>query len=437
MPDPLPIEPLREPFDVTITPPGSKSITCRAYVLAALAEGVSRIVRPLRAQDTDNLLTALCALGAEASWSGDEVHLKGVGGRFPRGGEVNLGDGGAPSRFMIAAGCLAAEPVIVDGSPRMRQRPVAEMVTFLQSLGADVEYVGTYGQLPVRCTASDRFCGGEMTVHTTMTSQFITALLLVAPFLPKGVHINYGGHVTSKSYVDMTIGLMQRWGVFCHEAGRAVEVPPQRVSAAELFIQPDASSAAYWWTAAALFDGATVRTPGIGGNPRQPDVEYAERVLKLMGGESWIEGSQDVRGLGDCTVCVRGRGELRSKRSFIDMSMVPDAAVALAALVSMSESPTSITGLQTLRVKESDRIAALADALRHLGCTVKTTDDSILIDPLTRHERPAVIETRNDHRLAMAFAVLGLARPGISIRDPGCVAKSYPTFWRDLARFYG
>ncbi len=152
LPDPLPIEPLRKPFDVTISPPGTKSITSRANDLAALADGESRIIRPLRADDTDRLLDALCTLGAEARLDGEDVLIKGVNGRFPRGGEVNLRDGGAPTRFMIAAACLAAEPVTVDGSPRMRERPVAEGVELLRQLGAEIEYVEAEGRRPVRVT---------------------------------------------------------------------------------------------------------------------------------------------------------------------------------------------------------------------------------------------------------------------------------------------
>ncbi len=437
LPDPLPIEPLSHPFDVTITPPGSKSITCRAYVLAALAEGESRIRRPLRADDPDRLLAALCALGAEATWSGEDVTIRGVGGRFPRGGEVNLGDGGAPSRFMIAAACLAQETVVVDGSEQMRRRPVAELVAFLQALGAELEYAGAYGSLPVRVYPSPKLQGGELDVHTTMSSQFVSALLLIAPFLPKGLNIHYGGHVTSRSYVDLTVGLLTAWGIFCDESGRAVDVPRQPVAGREMLVQPDASSAAYWWTAAALFEGATVRTPGIGGQPRQPDREYADRVLKLMGAETWVEGSPEVRSLGDSVVGARGGAGLGSTRSFIDMSMLPDAALSLAALVAMSNRTTTLTGLQTLRVKECDRIQALGAELRRIGCTIKTTDDTIAIDPSTRHEQPAAIDTHQDHRLAMAFGILGLARPGISIRNPACVAKSYPTFWQDFARLYG
>ncbi len=420
LPDPLPIPAPPRPFDAAITVPGSKSLTCRAYVVAALAEGTSRIIGPLRAADTDGLLAALGTLGAEARWVGADVRIRGVGGRFPRGGEINLGDGGAPTRFMIAAACLAADPVRVDGSPRMRERPVAEGIEMLRRLGARIEYAEEEGRLPVRVIPGS-LAGGTIEVPTTLSSQFISALLLVAPFLPRGIELRSCAPMTSESYVVLTADTLRRFGI----AVEKLRVGPQRVTGCELAIEPDASSAAFWMIAAAILAPSRLRLPGVHVPSAQPDARVAD-LLRNAGAQldATAEGLE-----------VRGAGPLRWPAE-IEASGMPDAAVALAAASTLADKPVRIRGLRTLRVKESDRIAALAAELGKLGCGVEADGESIAIDPSSRNDRPAVIETNNDHRMAMAFAVLGLARPGLSIRGPACVAKSYPGFWSDLARLY-
>ncbi|TVQ52387.1 MAG: 3-phosphoshikimate 1-carboxyvinyltransferase [Phycisphaerales bacterium] len=471
LPDPLPIVPLEKPFDVTIRPPGSKSITNRAYVLAALAEGESRIIRPLRSEDTDALLDALCTLGAEARWvageDGDDVLIKGVAGRFPRGGSVNLGDGGTPTRFMIAAACLAAEPVVVDGSPRMHERPIAEGVEMLRKLGATIEYVEEEGRLPVRIVPSEDFKGGELSIGKTASSQFISALMLIGPWMRGGIRVNFRERPTSVSYLHLTVGCIADWDAdyrnMLEEDELAVLVPEQRIESMELIIEPDASSAAYWIVAAAITE-SRARIPHLPFHSQQPDVYVARRlqpaVWKWDSGHQW---ASDVRWPVE-------NATLRPLET--DARLYPDGAMALCVALSRADGPSTITGLHTLRVKETDRIAALANELRKIGCTVETTDDSITITPLEaarddrREERagdttgeppqtassslrssdaasgasssPAqiTIETYNDHRMAMSFAILGLVRPGIAIANPKCVAKSYPTFWRDFAKLY-
>ncbi|MEE9128861.1 MAG: 3-phosphoshikimate 1-carboxyvinyltransferase [Phycisphaerales bacterium] len=436
LPDPLPIEPLRKPFDVTITPPGSKSITCRAYVLAALADGESKIIRPLRADDTDKLLDALCTLGAEARWDGEDVYIKGVNGRFPRGGEVNLGDGGAPTRFMIAVACLASEPVVVDGSKRMRERPIAEGVDMLRKLGAKIEYVEEEGRLPVRVVPSEDSIGGELEIGTTTSSQFVSAVMLIAPFTERGVMLTYTQDPTSASYIALSRCVLGDWGVK-HLArrrfwryGRVIadridSTPPK---SQEYTVEADASSAAYWLTAVAINLHTHIEIHGLRDpwSSAQPDSEFCLIVQDAGAGvymEPWPWGVDTANW--DVLKCPN-----------CDAAKSPDASLAVAVLAACSKRRSTITGLHTLRHKETDRIAALANELRKIGCTIETTDDSITIDPSTRHSDPVVIETYNDHRIAMAFGVLGLARPGISISNPACVSKSYPTFWRDFAKLY-
>ena len=270
--DPMPIVPLRTPFDLAITPPGSKSITCRAYVLAALAQGTSRIVRPLRAKDTDALLAALCTLGARASWTGDDVTIVGTGGRFPRGGTINLGDGGTPTRFMIAAACLATEPVVVDGSARMRQRPIAEGVELLRRLGAQIDFVDFNDHLPVRVTPRE-MTGGDLDVGRTLSSQFISAIMLIAPCLDTPPRLNLGPDVTSRSYVELTRKVLRQW--------RSGDDGP--IQAMTYRVEPDASAATYWLAAAAMVQGSAVRIDGLAASSAQADARFVELLAEAGG----------------------------------------------------------------------------------------------------------------------------------------------------------
>lgn len=471
LPDPLPIEPLRKPFDVTITPPGSKSITCRAYVLAALAQGESKIIRPLRADDPDHLLNALCTLGAEARWvksdthDGEDVYIKGVGGRFPRGGNLYMGDGGAPTRFMIAAACLAAEPVTIDASPRMRERPIAEGVEMLRQLGALIEYVEEEASLPVRVFPSERFHGGRVEVGEMHTSQFVSALMLVASRLAEGVTLVFHSEQpTSESYIWITADLMGEWGIDVQRPrkrllGRCnLAIKGQVIKPYDYWTEADASSAMHWAAAACVLTGSRMLVRGIAPDSKQPDVGLLDALddlgMIVAGDESGIE--------------IEGTGGLRRKdreRDRFDFALMPDAAMPFSVCAATQPYPIMLTGLRTLRVKETDRIAALANELRKVGCTVTTGEDWIEITPpttisahpmdaasddrseedggrSTRHARaesPIIIETYNDHRMAMSFAILGLNPPNgrpLAIRNPKCVAKSYPTFWKDFAKLY-
>jgi len=410
--DPLPIAPLRTPFHLAITPPGSKSLTCRAYVLAALAKGTSRIVRPLRAEDTDALLAALCTLGTRASWTGDDVTIVGNGGRFPRGGTINLGDGGTPTRFMIAAACLGTEPVIVDGSERMRQRPIAEGVELLRRLGAQIDFIEHNEHLPVRVTPRE-LTGGDLDVGRTLSSQFISAVMLIAPCLDTPLRLNLGPDVTSASYVELTRQVLRQW--------RGGDEGP--LEATTYKVEPDASAASYWLAAAAMVPGAAVRIDGLAASSPQPDAGF----VRLLAEAGCVPTGDDPLG-------VRYGGPLRGLTC--DMADMPDASMTLAAALATAEGPSTITGLQTLRIKETDRLGALATELSKIGCRIEITDDSITIRPSANHAGPVIFKTYDDHRMAMALALIGLVRPGISVANPACVSKSYPTFWRDLARLY-
>lgn len=457
LPDPLPIEPLTKPFDVTITPPGSKSITCRAYVLAALAEGESKIIRPLRADDTEHLLNALCTLGAEARWDGEDVYIRGVGGRFPRGGHLYMGEGGTPTRFMIACACLAKEPVVIDASPRMRERPITEGVDMLRQLGAKIEYVEAEGRLPVRVVPSVNFYGGQLTVGKTSSSQFISACMLIAPVLPNGLLLRFAEMVTSSSYARLTNFALMDWGIETTntlsipsehgELAAYVQIGHQGLHSASFFVEADASSACYFAAASTMLSGSRVMIRNISSDTCQPDTAMFDALDDLgmivsASCDGWhIEGTVGLQA-----------DEI--DHDTFDFSLQPDASLAFASCIAVQGCPISLTGLRTLRVKETDRIAALANELRKVGCTVETGEDWISITPPSGALRPnpraepgakgfehapVVIETYNDHRMAMAFAVLGLNPPNgvpLAIRNPKCVAKSYPGFWKDFAKLY-
>lgn len=435
LPDPLPVPPLpalaaRTGRTIELRPPGSKSLTNRAYVLAALSKGESRLARPLRSDDCDRLLAALTTLGARAEWDGADVVITGVDGRFPNGGEVNLGDGGTPTRFMIAAACLTDQPVLIDGSKRMRERPVAEGVELLRNLGADIEYVEADGRLPLRVNPSPNLAGGTIEVGRTASSQFLSALMLVAPWLANGVRIEHREPPTSASYLALTVDALRAVGapveVERDETGEPLAhiVAPGPLAARSLAIEPDASSAVYGWGAAALAAGLAVRVAGLSRDSAQPDVRILD-ALQAAGAR--VESD-------DSGTTVTGPSTLAPIDW--DASQFPDGAMALAAVLSRADGRSRISGLHTLRVKETDRLAALAVELERLGCRTRIEgDDALIIEPGDALDRTdgVTIATYNDHRMAMAFAMLGLVRRGVRIADPRCVEKSYPTFWRDLA----
>ncbi len=435
LPDPLPIAPLCRPFEVTLRPPGSKSLTCRAYVLAALARGVSRITGPLRSDDPDRLLAALTTLGAGSRWEGEDLVIEGVAGRFPRGGAVDLGEGGAPSRFMLAAACLAGGEVIVDGSTRMRERPVGELIAFLRGLGANLECLGREGHLPVRVNPAGALPGGELPIGTTLSSQSISAICLIAPWLQRGVRIRPTAPVTSASYLAMTLAVLEAFGADVeHRSGRSgvgeIRIAPCVVRGREYAIEPDATSATYWLTAAALHPGATARIEGLSQVSLQEDARYAELLVRM-------NATVPPPGPGDParpSLAIAGPPRLGGIEQ--DLANMPDSAMSLSVAAARAEGPSRLSGLTTLKVKETDRIAALAAELSRIGCTVQASDDALQIDPAKAHDRPVCIRTYGDHRMAMAFAILGLARAGISIENPACVSKSYPGFWQDLSALY-
>ena len=432
LPDPLPIAPAKAPIDARVRVPGSKSLSNRFLMLAALAVGRSSLRGLLSCDDCDRLREALAAFGVRTTDAEDEVRVE------PRAATaratVSLGDGGTPTRFMIAfAAAQASGEFTIDGSARMRERPVSEGIEMLRALGARIEYAEADGRLPVRVFGGG-LRGGTIEIGRTASSPFVSALMLVAPRLARGLEIRFSAEPTSASYIHLSLAALAAFGVEAEVsygpvvlgasrpgAGLArIAIKPQPIAAGACTIEPDASSAVYP-AAAAVLTGGAVLLEGLPRRSAQPDSFFLDD-LALRGAsiEALDEGTR-----------VAARGLLRGLDS--DYSVAPDAAVMAMVLAACATSPSRISGLGTLRVKESDRIEAVAAGLRALGGTVETGEDWVRVHPLPARLSPAEIDTANDHRIAMAFAVLGLARGGVSIKNPSCVAKSWPGFWDALA----
>ncbi len=441
LPDPLPLRTLAEVtgeaaprFRCAIMPPGSKSLSNRALLIAALAEGDSLIKRPLLdADDAKRMLGALRTLGVgvEAHPKGDFVVVRGAGGELRGGGELFLNNAGTATRFLTAASVLAHGPVEIDGNERMRERPLGELIGLLRELGAEIEELGEPGFVPIRIEGHGTLTGGEIVIPTTQSSQFVSALIMVAPWFEEGLTIHLEGEITSGSYIDMTTGLLAGVAgaeVFVSEDGRTIEIAPGGYGCFEYEVEPDASGATYLWGAAALFPGSLCRVPGMHFTALQHDARFP-MVLRRMGcpieysgGSGNVTGAKSLEGLDEA-----------------DLSQMPDTAMTLAAVAAFAEGPTRITGLRTLRVKETDRIAAIATELAKIGCRVDTQADELTVTPpdggvdCSPGCEPVTFDTYDDHRMAMSLALVGLRRPNVFINDPGCVNKTYAGFWADLA----
>ncbi len=433
--------------------PGSKSLTNRHLVIAALADGVTQLDGVLRSEDCDRLAAALTLMGARFEWSDEigatSVRVHGVAGH-PRAAErVDLGDGGTPTRFMLAVAALCAEPTEIDGSARMRERPIDEGVDLLRAIGARAEFPRVPRALPVRICggrAGELLDGGPIEVGRTASSQFISALMLIAPWTRQGIDLRFTEEPTSASYLALSLAALAAHGVEASSEYapvaldraapgiglRRIRIARQRVGSARIAIEPDASSAVYPAALAAIL-GGEVELLGCTRRSLQPDSWFLDD-LALRG--AVVEESSDFSG--NPSVFVRGggsstgssRGSLRAHDA--DYARAPDAAVMAMVVAACADSPSRFTGLATLRVKESDRIATVAAGLRALGGRVETGDDWALVHPLPPMLTRATIAATADHRIAMAFAVLGAARGGVTIDQPDVVAKSWPGFWTAL-----
>ena len=420
------IRPVTRPISAEVVVPGSKSITNRALILAALAEGTSTLENALFSEDSHWCAEALRRLGisVEADPAASRFVVHGQGGHFPATtADIFVGNSGTTARFMLAAAALGRGDYRFDGVPRMRQRPIAPLIAALRPLGAEFTFEGAPECFPLVLHASG-LRGGQTTLDATASSQYLTALLQAAPYASRDVAIQLTGELVSEPYIDMTLQLMAQFGLpvdkgnyrnFTIRAGG-------RYRAQSFTIEPDASNATYFFAAAAV-TGGRVRVPHLTADSLQGDAGFV-RVLEQMG----------------CTV-TRGADftEVQGPRKLngidIDLNAMSDTSQTLAAIAPFATSPVVIRNIGHNRHKETDRIAAVATELRKLGAQVDEAPDGLTIYPSVLHG--AAIDTYDDHRMAMAFAVTGLVQPGVRIMNPACTAKTFPDYFERFERLYG
>lgn len=409
------------PVSGSIRPPGSKSLTNRALIVAALAEGKSHLTGVLDSQDTQVMIDSLRRLGLHVTHDPETcvIDIAGCGGKIPaHNAELWLENSGTSIRFLTALCALGIGHYRLDGSSRMRERPIGELVTALQGLGAPIECEFKNGCPPVSIDGKG-LQGGDVTIPGNISSQFLSALLMAAPGAVKPVNIRVKDQLVSEPYIDMTLGVMAKFGVQVQTPfDGAYHVEPQKYRANQYDVEPDASAASYFFALAAI-TGGEVTVEGLNSFSLQGDVRFVE-ALQQMG----------------CTVhygpkgiTVRGKP---LKGIEIDMNAISDTAQTLAAVAPFAEGPTRIYNVGHMRFKETDRIHALVTELHKLGLHVEETRDSLTIHPGAM--QPALIETYNDHRMAMSFALIGLRSPGVRIANPRCTEKTYPRFFEDLDR---
>lgn len=421
MPDSLSLTPCG-PVHGSIRPPGSKSITNRALVCAALAEGISTLSGALDSEDTQAMIDSLHRLGipVERQNDGSRLVVSGCGGQLPTSEtDLFVGNSGTTIRFLTAMTTLGRGTYRLDGVPRMHERPIADLLSALNQLGADVRSEAGTGCPPVVVHANG-LPGGRATIRGDISSQFLSGLLMAAPLAQNNVELIVEGDLVSKPYVTMTIGVMQEFGVQAHYSGlsRFLISGQQHYRGCEYAIEPDASAASYFWGLAAV-TGGEVTVEGLALRALQGDVEFVG-CLEKMG----CRILHDRRGITVAGPSAPLRG------IDVDMNAISDTAQTLAVVALFAEGPTTIRGVAHIRHKETDRIADLARELRKLGAGVEELSDGMRITPAPLHG--AEIETYNDHRMAMSFALAGMRIPGFTIFNPGCTAKTYPRFFEDL-----
>lgn len=421
----LPLRPIRG-VGGTVQLPGSKSISNRALLLAALARGETRLRNLLRSDDTDRMLGALDALGTTVEVHGEQARVVGAGGPLglARGDadaalKLDLGLAGTALRPLLAVLTLGRGRFELDGTARMRERPVAHLVDGLRQLGAQITYLEEDGFPPVRVTGTG-LTGGRVSMRGDLSSQFPTALLLAAPLAAGPVTLEIVGPLVSRPYLAITTHMMAAFGAPVAEPRDAVfELRPGGyVSPGDYAIEGDASAASYFLAAGAI-RGSGVTVHGIGARSVQGDVAFAD-VLEAM-------GARVTRAADSITVQP---GPLRGVD--LDLNHIPDAAMTLAVLALFAEGPTRIRNVANWRVKETDRLAAMATELRKLGALVDEGPDSLTVRPPARLQG-ASIDTYGDHRMAMCFALLALSDAPVVINEPSCVRKTFPEFFDRFA----
>ena len=383
--------------------PASKSISNRVLLLNALCATPGRLSNLAQCDDTDAVLSALAQ---------------------PDASEVNIGAAGTAMRFLTAYfATREGREVVIDGTERMRQRPIGVLVYALRQLGADIEYVEAEGYPPLKITGT-RLHGGALTVSGSVSSQYITAILLIAPVIG-GITLTIEGEIMSRPYIDMTLALMARYGVKAEWRENVIHVPAGEYTALDFTVEADWSAASYWWAMQAIVPQSRISLKGLEPQSLQGDSRIAELMSQMGVTGNWCGRYLDLRSNGGVGCCCS---------TFADLSGTPDIAQTLVVMLCLMGRPFRITGLRTLRIKETDRLEALRTELRKLGYVVKVEGDDAISwhFETTAAEASPHICTYHDHRMAMAFAPAAIRFPGLIIDDAQVVSKSYPLFWEHL-----
>jgi 3-phosphoshikimate 1-carboxyvinyltransferase len=419
------VHPPKRPIDGNIRPPGSKSYTNRALLLAGLASGTSTLTGALFSDDTLHMARGLASLGLAVH--GDEkartFTVTGEGGRIPaERATVFVGNSGTTARFLAPMTALGRGVYELDGDEAMRARPIQPLLDALNALGARAISVRGNGCLPIRIEGA-AFDGGSATMSGSVSSQFFSALLMVAPRLRRGIVLDVEGELVSKPYLDVTAQAMKAFGAAMkHHEFRRFEVAPGEYAGTDYEVEPDASAASYFFAAAAVTRGRVV-VQGLGSSSLQGDLGFI-RLLERMGcrvrqttTETEVVGPQQLLGIE------------------ADMSSMSDTAQTIAAIAPFAHGPTRITGIGFIRRKETNRIAAVVTELQKLGIRAEEESDGFVVYP--GKPRAGRVETYDDHRMAMSFSVLGLAAHGIDILNPGCVSKTFPEYFAEIEKLTG
>ncbi|EAO9416875.1 3-phosphoshikimate 1-carboxyvinyltransferase [Salmonella enterica] len=410
--------------DGAINLPGSKSVSNRALLLAALACGKTVLTNLLDSDDVRHMLNALSALGINYTLSTDRTRcdITGNGGPLRASGalELFLGNAGTAMRPLAAALCLGQNEIVLTGEPRMKERPIGHLVDSLRQGGANIDYLEQENYPPLRLRGG--FTGGDIEVDGSVSSQFLTALLMTAPLAPEDTTIRVKGELVSKPYIDITLNLMKTFGVEItnhHYQQFVVKGGQQYHSPGRYLVEGDASSASYFLAAGAI-KGGTVKVTGIGRKSMQGDIRFADVLEKMGATITWGD---------DFIACTRG--ELHAID--MDMNHIPDAAMTIATTALFAKGTTTLRNIYNWRVKETDRLFAMATELRKVGAEVEEGHDYIRITPPAKLQH-ADIGTYNDHRMAMCFSLVALSDTPVTILDPKCTAKTFPDYFEQLAR---
>ena len=423
MADARPIVPLNKPVDADVEVVGSKSYTNRALVIAALARGESLLTGALFSDDTRFMADALRSMGAsvEADEDANTIAVRGVNGHVPaKSARCFVGNAGTAARFLPVVMALGRGVYDLDGVPRMRERPISPLLDALTSLGVRIECLEQAGCLPLRITGG-AIRGGHVTIPGHISSQYISGLMMGAPYMPEGLTIDIEGDLVSRPYLEMTAQAMRDFGAqVAREGERRFVMSAQKGYEGRTYrIEPDASAASYFFAAAAI-TGGRVRVKGLGTRSLQGDRALVH-ILARMGCRV-VEGEDFTELFGPPD------GKLAGVE--VDMADLSDVAQTLAVIAPFASSPTRVTGIGFIRRKETDRIGAVVRELNQLGVRAEEEADGFIVYP--GEPKPGEVATYEDHRMAMSFAVLGLKRHGIVIQDPDCVSKTFPSYFEVL-----